>query len=259
MWGKRPLGSRTREILGRSLLSLLLVFALVSIHACAPARTARLSVPRTSLPPPSPRPRIAVPPKVDRVEEPPARPLLEEVEIKEEDLQEKRPAPQPRIKEQRARPATGREAPPALPEDHSLIAKITPTTAPQRAASLRLTEEGKRLLESGEHTRALARLEKTIAIDSTNPYGYYYLAKAHHHLNRYQESLTFLDIAEPLLASEPYWLAEVFALRGENFRLMGSLQQADSSYSQALRLNPGNRTASEGLSRLRGDAQTSPR
>jgi tetratricopeptide (TPR) repeat protein len=123
---------------------------------------------------------------------------------------------------------------------------------------LRLTEEGRRLLESGEHARALARLEKTIAIDSTNPYGYYYLAKAHHHLNRYQESLNFLDIAEPLLAGEPYWLAEVFALKGENLRLMGSFQRADYSYSQALRLNPGNRTASEGLSRLRGDAP-SPR
>ena len=99
----------------------------------------------------------------------------------------------------------------------------------------------------------MARLEKTISIDSTNPYGYYYLAQTQFHLGRYQESLNFLDVAESLFTNEPFWLAEVFALRGENFRALGSLQRADSSYDQALRLNSGNRLAAEGLSNLRGE------
>jgi len=114
---------------------------------------------------------------------------------------------------------------------------------------LRLTEEGKRLLDSGDYAKALSRLEKTIAVDSTNPYGYYYLAKAHYHMGRYRESLNFLDVAESLVAREPYWLAEVYALKGENFRALGSFERAHSSYSQALRLNPNNRVAVEGVNR----------
>lgn len=147
----------------------------------------------------------------------------------------------------------GRRAPQPAEAD-SLVSKITPDTPPRRAASLRLTEEGRKLLETGEYAKALSRLEKTIAVDSTNPYGYYYLAKAHYDLGRYRESLSFLDVAESLLSREPYWLAEVLALKGENFRGLGFFQRADSHYSEALRLNPENRLAAEGLSRLREGA-----
>ncbi|MFQ5849424.1 MAG: tetratricopeptide repeat protein [Candidatus Binatia bacterium] len=132
-----------------------------------------------------------------------------------------------------------------------MLAKITLRTLPQRAASLRLTEEGKRLLESGQYAKALDRLEKTLGVDSTNPYVYYYLAKAHYHLAHYRQSLDFLEVAESLVSDQSYWLAKVHSLKGENFRALGFLGQANSSYVQALRLNPGNRTASEGLTHVR--------
>ncbi len=150
-------------------------------------------------------------------------------------------------------------APPPLADDSSLLAKITPGTPPQRAASLRLTEEARRLLDGGDHSKALNLLEKSIAIDSSNPYGYYFLAKAHHALGRQQESLRFLDVTESLLAGNAYWLAEVYALRGEDYRALGSMERADSNYSQALRLNPGNRTAAEGQSRVQGELNPEPR
>ncbi len=139
----------------------------------------------------------------------------------------------------------------SLPDEGSLIAKITPQTPPQRQVALRLTEEGRRLLESGQVVMALARLEMTLAIDSTNPYVYYYLAKAHYLLDQYRESLDFLDVAESRLTGRSFWLAEVHTLRGEDFRALGFLQRADSSYAQALRLNPSNQNASAGLSQVR--------
>ena len=123
------------------------------------------------------------------------------------------------------------------------------------AASLRLTEEGKKLLDAGEPAKALTRLEKTIAIDSTNPYGYFYLAKAQYRLGRYKESLNFLDIAESRLSGEPFWLSEIHALRGEDYRAQGQLQKAEASYLQAVRLNSGNRTAADALSHLQADTQ----
>lgn len=224
---------------------LIALFMLLSIHACAPRRVYR---PPLS-PPASPPPQVPAPPSTTQPSE--AKPALEQARIKEEDLKEKRPPSKPAIKDQRQTAPAPREEAPPLPEE-SLIAKITPRTPPQRAASLRVTEEGRRLLDTRDYAKALARLEKTIAIDSTNPYGYYFLAKAHHHLSRYQESLNFLDVAGSLLAGEPYWLAEVFALRGENFRALGLVEKADSSYAQALRINPGNRLAAEGLNNIRG-------
>ncbi len=161
------------------------------------------------------------------------------------------PFPSPRITAPSGVEALPRKTVP-LPDDSSMIAKIGPRTSPQRAASLRFTEEGKRLIESGKYARALIRLEKTISIDSTNPYAYFYLGKTHYHLGHFKDSLNFLDVAESLFSSKAYWLAEVFALKGENFRALGLFRKADSSYSNALKLNSGNRVAAKGLSDLRG-------
>jgi tetratricopeptide (TPR) repeat protein len=196
----------------------------------------------------------------------PARPVPPpESPIREEELTSKsRPAPslppapeklppqeKPRESVQPPEPAV----PPPLADDSSLLAKITPATPPQRAASLRLTEQGRKLLEAGDAARAVSRFERTISIDSTNPYGYFYLAKAQHRLGRHKESLNFLDVAESRLAGEPFWLSEVHALRGENFRALGMTEKAEASYAQALRLNSGNRTALEARSKLSGESQ----
>jgi len=147
-------------------------------------------------------------------------------------------------------PKVKRKARSSLPAEASLIAKITAGTSPQQAASLRLTEDGKRLLESGHYAKALTHLEKTLAIDSSNPYVYYYLAKAHFNLVHYRQSVDFLDVAESLLDSQPYWMAEVLSLKGENFQAMGLLKEANFSYAEALRFNPSSRNASVGLSRV---------
>jgi hypothetical protein len=230
----------------------------LGVYGCAPPQTYRrpLPPPREStlpaprIPPPPPPPAPAPPP------EPAHKPLPPEGKIREQDLKSKTPAsnassaPGPEVA-----PPQESTAPP-LPDDSSLLAKITPGVSPQRVASLRLTDEGVKLLDAGEPAKALTRLERTIVIDSTNPYGYFYLAKAQYRLARYRESLNFLDIAESRLHSEPFWLAEVQALRGDNYRALGQIQRAEASYTQALRFNSGNRTAADGLARLQADTQS---
>lgn len=257
MFSRRIEAPHVTKILRRLALGVLFPpFTLVLTQACAPRQVYRSS------PPPPISSRSSPPPQVfpfPQVQESLGRPLVEDAKIKEEELKARRSPPSLKSKDQSARRAPALEKPPPLPDDNSLIAKINSRTPAQRAASLRVTEEGKKFLESGEYARALSRLEKTIAIDSTNPYGYYYLAKVHYHMGRHQESLRFLEVAESLLTREPYWLAEVFALKGENFRAMGFFEKADSSYAEALRLNPGNRIASEGSSRQQGEARPSVR
>ena len=243
---------------------------LVFLYGCAPQRpyhaplppssstTPALRTPQSTAPIPAPPPPEA--PDTSR------RPVPQEGKIREQDIRTKSPTPPPAGKETKesSRQAgigeshTTPEATvsPALPDDSSLLAKITPGVTPQRAASLRLTDEGRKLLDAGDAAKALTRLERTIAIDSTNPYGYFYLAKAQNRLGGYKESLNFLDVAESRLSGEPFWLAEVHALRGDNYRALGQPQRAETSYMQSLRLNSGNRTAADALLRLHADAQS---
>ena len=135
-------------------------------------------------------------------------------------------------------------------QGNSLVSKITVDTSPERAASLRLTEEGNRLLDSGHYAKALTRLEQTLAVDSSNPYVYYFLGKAHFHLAHYRQSVEFLDVAESLLGNQSYWMGEVFSLQGKNFQALGLMDQAHSSYAKALRFNPKNQEAAVGLSHV---------
>lgn len=241
------------------------IASLITCAACEPPRPYRIPVPPVSnpvirTPPPAPSP--VPPPPVETARKPfPQEPKIGEQNLKDKPQPERGPGKE--TKESTSLPNADEILPvpeptrPPLADDSSLLAKITPGVTPQRAASLRLTEEGKKLLDSGDPAKALARLEKTIVIDSTNPYGYFYLAKAQYRLGRYRESLNFLDIAESRLRNEPFWLAEVHALRGENYRALGQFQSAEASYQQAVRLNSGNRTAADGLLRLQSDSPPS--
>ena len=228
-----------------------------SMQSCAPRPVYRTPLPSTSPPASSAKVSPGPSPSTSPVQEPPRTPFPQEAKIGEQDLKTRTPIPPPAAKETAKPPpvATPETSTAPLADDSSLLAKITPGTSPQRAASLRLTEEGRKLLEAGDAPKALSRFEKTIVIDSTNPYGYFYLAKTHYRLGRYKESLSFLDVAESRLSGEPFWLAEVHALRGENFRALGMVDKAEASYAQALRLNSGNRTANDALARLQGQSQ----
>jgi len=131
-----------------------------------------------------------------------------------------------------------------------LLAKITPKTSPQRAASLKLVDEGRKALLAGEYKQALATFERAIAVDATNPYSHYFLARAHFFLGNHPESFNFLDVAESLLGWHKRWLAEIYVLKGRNATAMGFLGRADTNYLQALDFDPYNRFAFERLTTI---------
>jgi hypothetical protein len=247
----------------------LLAAALALLYGCAPQRPYRVPMPQSrSAPEQTPQTTAPIPsPPAPPPAEASRRPVPQDGTIREQDIRTKAPTPPPSSKESSRQESLGenRTGPdsnvfqpttPPLPDDSSLLAKITSGVTPQRAASLRLTEEGRKLLDAGDAVKALTRLERTIVVDSTNPYGYFFLAKAQNRLGRYQESLNFLDVAESRLNGEPFWLAEVHALRGENYRALGQPQRAETSYVQSLRLNSGNRTAADALLRMQADIQS---
>ena len=243
-------------------LAIAVSLTLVSVQGCAPQRPYRKPV--TTLPAKPELPPVPAPPTVSPGTELSNRPMPPDPKIREQDLKTKQKAPPPittskEISPPSPIPETLSPAKPPLADDSSLLAKIMPGTPPQRAASLRLSEEGRKLLDGGEYAKALTRLERAISIDSTNAYGHFLLAKTQFGLRRYNESLNFLDVAEARLGAEPFWLSEVYALRGENFRALGMAVRAEENYEKALTINPGNRTAAEALARKHSEPQPAQR
>ena len=245
-------------------IAIVLGLCILAVQSCAPQRPYRRPIPSAAAKPlPEPAP-IPSPPASAPGSELSSRPIPPDPKIREQDLktnEKVRPsvttskeAPPPI-----APPETLTPAKPPLVDDSSLLAKIIPGTPPQRAASLRLSEEARKLLESGDYSRALSRLERAIAIDSTNAYGHFLLAKTQFGLKHYQDSLNFLDVAESRLGGEPFWLSEVYALKGENYRALGMAERAEESYAKALAINPDNRTATEALFHKQSGTQPAQR
>jgi Flp pilus assembly protein TadD len=62
--------------------------------------------------------------------------------------------------------------------------------------------------------------------------------------------LTFLAEAERLFGPDGGWLSEVHALRGKVFQSLREFNKAEAEYRAALRLEPTNRRAQEGMTDL---------
>lgn len=245
-------------------IAIAVVLCILAVQSCAPQRPYRRPVPSAAAKPqPTPAP-MPSPPTSSPDAEPSSRSIPPDPKIREQDLKtnEKMQPPITTSKETPAPvapPETLAPAKPPVGDDSSLLAKIIPGTPPQRAASLRLSEEARKLIDSGEYAKALSRLERAIALDSTNAYGHFLLAKTQFGLRRYKDSLNFLEVAESRLGGEPFWLSEVYALEGENYRALGMAERADESYAKALAINPDNRTAAEALSPKQSQTQPAQR
>jgi hypothetical protein len=248
----------------RMAIAMVVAAGILALQGCAPQRPYRRPVPATAAKPqPTPEPTPS-PPTSSPSPELSSRSIPPDPKIREQDLKTSEKVP-PSITTSKeipppiAPPGTLTPAKPPVLDDSSLIAKIIPGTPPQRAASLRLSEEARKLLENGEYAKALSRLERAIAIDSTNAYGHFLLARTQFGLKRYKDSLNFLDVAESRLGAEPFWLSEVYALEGENYRALGMAERAAESYAKALAINPDNRTATEALSAMQSQTQPAQR
>ena len=132
-------------------------------------------------------------------------------------------------------------------DDGPLIAKIDANTPAGRSAALRFIEEGRQRLAAGDAPRAIELFERAVAVDARVPYAYYFLAKAHAEANHPALAQRFLDRAAQKLAGEPYWLSEVYSLRGKLLAEEGNDGDAAAAYRRALECWPGNRVAAEAL------------
>lgn len=173
-----------------------------------------------------------------------------------------RPAPaRPPTEVARARPPAP-VPPPSRPpatraDDGPLTAKIDAATPASRSAALRLTEEGRRQIASNP-ARAIELLERAITVDARVPYAYYFLGAAHAQAGQPALAHRFLDRAAQKLASEPYWMSEIYRLRGTLLAAEGKDGEAEREYRRALEAWPGNRAAAEALTAAGRRGKESP-
>jgi tetratricopeptide (TPR) repeat protein len=136
-------------------------------------------------------------------------------------------------------------------ESESLLAKIGPNTAPNVAAAFRLIEEGRQQMTERNYDHALDRLERAVAIDPTNPYGYYFLARVHYLKKKYDQAIAFANRAAVLGArADPVFVGRIHALKGAVFEDVGRYPDARKAYEKAVSADPNNLAARVGVARL---------
>jgi tetratricopeptide (TPR) repeat protein len=139
---------------------------------------------------------------------------------------------------------------PTSVEPESVLTRVGADTPPHVATALRLVEDARRLIDEGEYERAQELLERTVAIDPTNPYGYYFLAKVHHLRKNYGQAVAFANRAAMLSGQDPVWLGRVYCLQGAAYEEVGRYSDARRAYTKAIAADPNNVTAHVGAVRL---------
>jgi hypothetical protein len=137
------------------------------------------------------------------------------------------------------------------PELESLLTHIGPTTPPNVAAAMRLVEDGRQQMQQGRYDRALDRFERAVAIDPSNPYGYYFLAQLHFATKKYDQAVAFASRAVVLSArTDHVLLGRSYDLQGAAFEAVGRYPDARKAYEKAIEADPSNVAARLGMARL---------
>lgn len=81
--------------------------------------------------------------------------------------------------------------------------------SPRAQASLRLTEQGRLLLESGRPNNAICILEQAINLNPANGLNYYYLSEAWLFKGKFEQAAEFNALAELYLEDSRQWRLRV--------------------------------------------------
>jgi Tfp pilus assembly protein PilF len=113
---------------------------------------------------------------------------------------------------------------------------------PQRRASMRLVLQGIEYDQSGDTRQALSRYERSLQIDSGNPYAHLALARHFIELGDTSRGLVHLDQSRTMFEDagsiSPVLEAHLLGLRGAALRSDGRLRDGQPMLDHAARLAP---------------------
>ncbi len=107
--------------------------------------------------------------------------------------------------------------PPDRPIQTGIPGKNLEELSPRTQASLRLTEQGRVLLETGRTNDAISMFERALNLDPTNGLNYYYLSEAWLFKGRFEQAEELNGMAEIYLKASPDWALRV-KNQGERIR-----------------------------------------
>jgi tetratricopeptide (TPR) repeat protein len=119
----------------------------------------------------------------------------------------------------------------ALPRSGTRTPEFSRQASSRSAAALRFAEKGRALMKAGDYENALLALEKSLALDP-NPYLYYDLARAHHHLAQYRESSSFVEAALPWFVDYPESISALAKIKNQNGRALARQAAASRAVRQ---------------------------
>jgi len=135
--------------------------------------------------------------------------------------------------------------------DGSLVPEFaTAISNPARAASIRTVERARQEIIAGHAEDAIHLLTRSLSIDPTDPYSYFYLGRAYLIKKNYSQALTFFQRAGIGFTANPAWLGESCAFEGLAYEETGRLNEAAGAYRRALQASPSNRIGLTGYGRL---------
>ena len=85
--------------------------------------------------------------------------------------------------------------------------------SPRAIASLRLTDQGRLFLQSGEPDRAIRMYEQALNLDPANGQNYYYLSEAWLMKGNIAQAVEFNRLAAMYLEGDPEWIGRVMKQR----------------------------------------------
>jgi len=94
---------------------------------------------------------------------------------------------------------------------------------PRAQASLRFTEQGRTLLQSGRPDDAISLFERGINLNPANGLNYYYLSEALIIKGQLEQAVEFNELAALYLEQSPQWQLRVQKQKARIAKIIGSL------------------------------------
>ncbi len=121
----------------------------------------------------------------------------------------------------------------------------------QKVASGNHLQNGMKFFRKEKFSKALQEFKKAVDEDPSNWEAFYYLGLTYQKMGYYKKSISSFEMAIELNKGNKVWISEIRVCLGRSYESLGNFEKAKAQYLSALSLDPTNKKASNGYSRVK--------